>query len=56
MMCEGRGRAPEFRRHLSLYLIEVYPNAPLRDEMARAQWSQSPDEDAETLYITAMSE
>ena len=40
--------------HLSLYLLEVYPNAPLRDEMARAQWSQAPDEDAETMYITAM--
>src|SRR5436190_10422037 len=29
--------APE---HLSLYLLEVYPNAPLKDEMARARWSQ----------------
>ena len=26
--------APE---HLSLYLLEVYPNAPLKDDMARAQ-------------------
>jgi len=43
--------APE---HLSLYLLEVYPNAPLRDEMARAQWSQAPDEDAEKMYLTAM--
>jgi oxygen-independent coproporphyrinogen-3 oxidase len=40
--------------HLSLYLLEVYPNAPLRDEMARAQWSQAPDEDAEAMYLTAM--
>jgi oxygen-independent coproporphyrinogen-3 oxidase len=40
--------------HLSLYLLEVYPNAPLRDEMARAQWSQAPDEDAETMYLSAM--
>lgn len=40
--------------HLSLYLLELYPNAPLRDEMARAQWSQAPDEDAETMYLTAM--
>ena len=31
--------APE---HLSLYLLEVYPNAPLKDEMARANWSQAP--------------
>jgi oxygen-independent coproporphyrinogen-3 oxidase len=43
--------APE---HLSLYLLEVYPNAPLRDEMARARWSQAPDEDAETMYLTAL--
>jgi oxygen-independent coproporphyrinogen-3 oxidase len=32
--------APE---HLSLYMLEVYPNAPLREEMARAKWSQAPD-------------
>lgn len=43
--------APE---HLSLYMLEVYPNAPLRDEMARSRWSQAPDEDAETMYLTAM--
>lgn len=40
--------------HLSLYLLEVYPNAPLRDEMARAKWSQAPDEDAESMYLEAM--
>ena len=40
--------------HVSLYLLEVYPNAPLREEMARARWSQAPDEDAETMYLTAM--
>ena len=40
--------------HVSLYLLEVYPNAPLRDEMARAKWSQAPDEDAEAMYLTAM--
>jgi oxygen-independent coproporphyrinogen-3 oxidase len=40
--------------HMSLYLLEVYPNAPLRDEMARARWSQAPDEDAATMYVTAM--
>jgi oxygen-independent coproporphyrinogen-3 oxidase len=40
--------------HLSLYLLEVYPNAPLKDEMARAQWSQAPDDDAATMYVTAM--
>src|SRR5262249_41155772 len=40
--------------HLSLYLLEVYPNAPLKEEMARARWSQAPDEDAEAMYLTAM--
>ena len=40
--------------HLSLYLLEVYPNAPLKDDMARAQWSQAPDDDAATMYMTAM--
>jgi len=40
--------------HLSLYLLEVYPNAPLKDEMARAQWSQAPDDDAAAMYLTAM--
>ena len=40
--------------HLSLYLLEVYPNAPLRDEMARARWSQAPDEEAEAMYLEAL--
>ena len=44
--------APE---HLSLYMLEVYPNAPLRDEMARAHWSQAPDEDVAAMYIEAMT-
>lgn len=44
--------APE---HLSLYLLEVYPNAPLKDEMARAQWSQAPDDDAAEMYEAAMT-
>ena len=41
--------------HLSLYLLEVYPNAPLKDDMARARWSQAPDEDAASMYVTAMA-
>ncbi len=40
--------------HLSLYLLEVYPNAPLKDEMARAKWSQAPDDDAAAMYVSAM--
>jgi len=40
--------------HASLYLLEVYPNAPLREAMARAQWSQAPDDDAAEMYVQAM--
>ena len=40
--------------HLSLYLLEVYPNAPLKEDMARAKWSQAPDDDAAVMYLAAM--
>jgi oxygen-independent coproporphyrinogen III oxidase len=40
--------------HVSLYLLEVYPNAPLREEMARSRWSQAPDEDAAEMYLSAL--
>jgi len=43
--------APE---HLSLYMLEVYPNAPLKDDIARARWSQAPDDDAAAMYVEAM--
>jgi oxygen-independent coproporphyrinogen-3 oxidase len=45
------GLGPE---HLSLYLLEIYPNAPLKEDMARSRWSQAPDEDAAAMYLTAM--
>ena len=41
--------------HASLYLLELYPNAPLREEMARGGWSLAPDEDAADMYLHAMS-
>lgn len=41
--------------HASLYLLEIYPNAPLRDEMARGGWSLAPDEDAADMYLEGMS-
>jgi oxygen-independent coproporphyrinogen III oxidase len=41
--------------HASLYLLELYPNAPLKEEMARAGWSLAPDDDAATMYLEAMS-
>jgi hypothetical protein len=40
--------------HLSLYMLEVYPNAPLKDEMARARCSQAPDDDVAAMYVAAM--
>ena len=40
--------------HASLYLLELYPNAPLRDEMARRRWSLAPDDDAAEMYLAAM--
>jgi oxygen-independent coproporphyrinogen-3 oxidase len=40
--------------HLSLYMLEVYPNAPLKDDMARASWSQAPDDDVAAMYVAAM--
>jgi oxygen-independent coproporphyrinogen III oxidase len=40
--------------HASLYLLEIYPNAPLRDAMARGQWSVAPDDDAAEMYLEAM--
>ena len=36
--------------HASLYLLELYPNAPLQEEMARGGWSQAPDDTAADMY------
>jgi oxygen-independent coproporphyrinogen-3 oxidase len=44
--------APE---HASLYLLEIYPNAPLRDAMARGGWSVAPEEDAADMYLEGLS-
>jgi oxygen-independent coproporphyrinogen III oxidase len=41
--------------HASLYLLELYPNAPLKEEMARGGWSLAPDEDAAEMYLRAMA-
>jgi oxygen-independent coproporphyrinogen-3 oxidase len=40
--------------HASLYLLELYPNAPLKEDMARAGWSQAPDDDAADMYEWSM--
>ena len=36
--------------HASMYLLELYPNAPLREEMARGGWTQAPDDTAAETY------
>jgi oxygen-independent coproporphyrinogen-3 oxidase len=41
--------------HASLYILELYPNAPLRDAMARSTWSLAPDDDAAEMYLEAMT-
>ena len=40
--------------HASMYLLEIYPNAPLRDAMARGQWSVAPDDDAAEMYLSGL--
>jgi oxygen-independent coproporphyrinogen-3 oxidase len=41
--------------HASMYLLEVYPNAPLKEEMARAGWSLAPDDDAAAMYLEGLA-
>lgn len=41
--------------HASLYILELYPNAPLREAMARSKWSLAPDDDAAEMYLEAMT-
>jgi oxygen-independent coproporphyrinogen-3 oxidase len=38
--------------HASLYMLEVYPNAPLRDAMARSRWSLAPEDDVVDMYLS----
>ncbi len=40
--------------HASMYLLEIYPNAPLRDAMARGKWSVAPDDDAAEMYLSGL--
>ena len=40
--------------HLSLYLLELYPNAPLKEAMAREPWSQAPDDEAADMYLAGL--
>lgn len=41
--------------HASMYLLEIYPNAPLKDEMARGGWSVAPDDDAAEMYLGGLA-
>ncbi|HET9469033.1 MAG TPA: radical SAM family heme chaperone HemW, partial [Vicinamibacterales bacterium] len=41
--------------HLSLYILEVYPHLPLKQEIDRHGWTQQPDDDAADMYESAMS-
>lgn len=42
--------------HASLYLLEIYPNAPIKDDMARAGWSVAPDDDAAEMYLEGLAQ
>jgi oxygen-independent coproporphyrinogen III oxidase len=53
--------APE---HLSLYLLELYPNAPIRELILRGEngvqsgndtWTQSADDEAADMYLDALA-
>ena len=40
--------------HASMYMLELYPNAPLRETMARSKWSLAPDDDAAEMYLRGL--
>src|SRR5687768_7383238 len=40
--------------HASMYMLEIYPNAPLRDAMARGRWSVAPDDDVAERYVSGL--
>ncbi len=40
--------------HVSMYMLELYPHAPLRDEMARHGWEVPPDDEAADMYELAL--
>ncbi len=48
--------------HLSLYLLELYPNAPLKETMARERagngraWCQAPDDEAADMYLAGLDQ
>ncbi len=40
--------------HASMYMLEIYPNAPLRDAMARGRWSVAPEDDVAEMYLSGL--
>jgi oxygen-independent coproporphyrinogen-3 oxidase len=40
--------------HASMYMLEIYPNAPLRDAMARGRWSLAPDDEVAEMYLSGL--
>ncbi len=40
--------------HASVYLLEVYPNSPLKDTMARGGWAVASDDEAADMYLDTM--
>jgi len=40
--------------HASLYLLEIYPNSPLREAMTKLRWAVASDDDAAEMYLRAM--
>jgi oxygen-independent coproporphyrinogen III oxidase len=59
-ICRAIDLAPD---HLSLYLLELYPNAPIKEAMARvsaagpagaAAWAQASDDEAAEMYLAAL--
>ena len=49
-----RIEAPDGLRGASMYLLEIYPNAPLRDAMARGRWSVAADDEAAEMYLSGL--
>jgi oxygen-independent coproporphyrinogen-3 oxidase len=41
--------------HLSLYILEVYPHLPLKQDMDRYGWAQQSDDVAAAMYESAMA-
>jgi oxygen-independent coproporphyrinogen-3 oxidase len=41
--------------HVSLYILEVYPHLPLKQEIDQHHWIQAPDEGVAEMYEAAMS-